>query len=171
MVNLGGIEPTFSKKGLDIRNSLEFKGMVKIPEWCRQLCEVAGTEILQVKRYKYLSDKIMAIEWRLFSAEVAHLIKDKTLTSSTKVIDSDLYPHPDLKPVKVSYTISSRRIYQGEAKEMNITDNEIVLVREGVARNRLDQPVMISKMVFRSELVNLQYDLELDNDELGGNCI
>jgi len=153
------LEKRLEKLGKKVRNIfLESQRAYPSERERRDLELPEGTQTLRARRLKLMDESIFAIESR-------HLPLDIVARFSQGEIENepflDLFNrHEDIKVCMIAYTTRASLLTDFEADAMKVSADCAALNQYGVFYNRERKPVMIGRLTYLADKIELQYSVE-----------
>jgi GntR family transcriptional regulator len=160
------LEDTLAEQGITVTNVLlELADVYPPQNWAKQLNLPAGSQARIIRRLKITGNKPLALEVRVLPLKVATKFAEEDFKE--KPIFDLLSVYPETEIVRVIYTMTSSLIPDREAKEMDVPRGSPVLVRTGVYYNKKERPVMVGKVTFLAERIEMRFEFRREDKNWG----
>ena len=144
--------------GLNVTNKLIDKKIVPsaIP-WIDDLGSTKWDETVWIRRTKWASDELLAIDERLLPGSVVKRYSQKEIKNENLFLDL-MGKNPDTQTERFNYFFISQPLSKEEGKLLKLPPGISFLRRIGEYYNLIDERFMLSRLTIISDRINLKYE-------------
>jgi GntR family transcriptional regulator len=153
------LEERLAKLGKEVRNTfLEAQEAYPSDRESRDLDLAPGGKTLRVRRLKWMDGAIFAIESRHIPIEIAARFSQEEIETQPFLQLFNRYD--DIRVGMVSYITRAALLTDFEADAMKVPPDRVALNQYGIFYNRRGRPVMIGRLTYLADKIELQYKVE-----------
>jgi len=146
------------RMGLKVTNKLTDKEI--IPNHIRWLDGLGSTnwdETVWIRRTKWTSDELLAIDERLLPASVVKRYSQEEIENENLFLDL-MGQNPDTQTERFNYYFISQPLTKEESKLLQLPCGTLFLRRIGEYYNSIEERFMLSRLTIISDRINLKYE-------------
>lgn len=157
--SIQSLEERLGRLGKRVRNVfLEAEKAYPSDRERRDLQLSEGLQTLRIRRLKLMDERVFAIETRHIPLEIVARFSREEIETEPFL---DLFKrHEDIRVCMISYITRAALLTDFEAEAMNVPSDRVALNQYGVFFNREKKPVMIGRLTYLADTIELQYKVE-----------
>ncbi|MBW1714054.1 MAG: GntR family transcriptional regulator, partial [Deltaproteobacteria bacterium] len=160
------LEEGLAEQGFPVTNVLlEISDIHLSKVWAEHLTLPAGSQARSIRRLQMTGDKPLALEERLLPPEVANRFVDEDFKEGP--IFDLLSRYPETEIMRVTYRITSSPLRDQEVQEMGVAPDSAVIRRTGIYFDHQERPVMVGKVTFLADRIELRFEFHKKDDNWG----
>ncbi len=144
---------------------IEVRKILSSDHWVRRFNLKDDQEMTLLRRIKLSNQKPIAIEERVLSEKIHNILLQEDLSNNP--IFNAIEDHSDTKIQRVTYIISSTRLSESEAFELDVDIANPVFRRIGTYFDQNDDQIMFSRLTFLADSVELSLEFHREDDNWG----
>lgn len=157
--SIQSLEERLAKLGKKVRNVfLKAEKAYPSDRERRDLELPQGTQTLRIRRLKLMDDSLFAIETRHVPLEIIARFSQEEI--ETKPFLELFSQYDDIKVSMISYITRAALLTDFEADAMKVPSDRVALNQYGIFYNRIRKPVMIGRLTYLADKIELQYKVE-----------
>jgi len=144
--------------GLKVTNKLiDIKTVPNRIKWIEGLGSTNWDETVWIRRIKWASDELLAVDERLLPSAIVKRYSQKEIENENLFIDL-VGKKSDTQTNRFNYIFVSQPLSRGESKLLKLRRGTHFLRRIGEYYNSVDQRFMLSRLTIISDRINLKYE-------------
>ena len=144
--------------GLKVTNKLiDIKTVPNRIKWIQGLGSTNWDETVWIRRIKWASDELLAVDERLLPSSVVKRYSQKEIENENLFIDL-VGKNSDTQTDRFNYIFISQPLSRDESKLLKLRRGTHFLRRIGEYYNSVDQRFMLSRLTIISDRINLRYE-------------
>ena len=144
---------------------IEVRKILPSDYWLNRFNLKDDQEMVLVRRIKSSNQRPIAIEERLLPKRIHNKLSQEDLSNNP--IFNAIENNSDTKIQRVTYIISSRRLSESEALELEVDIEKPVFRRIGTYFDQHDDQIMFSRLTFLADRVELSLEFHREDDNWG----
>ncbi|MGD2124940.1 MAG: GntR family transcriptional regulator [Desulfobacteraceae bacterium] len=159
------LEERLAKLGKKVRNTfLEAQEAYPSDRESKDLDLPPGGRTLRIRRLKLMDDTVFAMESRHIPLEIAARFSQQEIESEPFLQLFNRYD--DIRVGMASYITRAALLTDFEADAMKVPPDRVALNQYGVFYNRKGRPVMIGRLTYLADTIELQYKVEDNSNHI-----
>lgn len=144
--------------GLKVTNKLiDIKTVPNRINWIEGLGSTNWDETVWIRRIKWASDELLAVDERLLPSSAVKRFSQKEIENENLFLDL-MGKNSDTQTDRFNYIFISQPISRDESKLLKLRRGTHFLRRIGEYYNSVDQRFMLSRLTIISDRINLRYE-------------